>query len=127
MPKVEVDIPVGYELACDSMRRPVRGELFLTLDGLVSQCTGTAINYLTYCIILRKKWEWPKWLKAKYIFYEEGWKCWVASNAIPLMGSYGWEMSKIGHSKLSTSFLDFVEPERPQDWRDSLMENPNAS
>lgn len=76
--EVEVDFPDEYE-ATGEFRMPSDGEYYITREGCVmdrnAQVNGPQI-------ILRKKYEPPKWLKPGTWIYENDGK-WFASNREP--------------------------------------------
>jgi hypothetical protein len=68
-------------------RCPKRGERFLESDGTVSNAVGD-FRYAN-AIILRKKWQWPAWLKAKCIAMDESGLIYVYEK-IPTLGRASW-------------------------------------
>ena len=67
---VLVEIPEGWELACDEMRPLVKGEWFLSEAGDARQ---SKVNTVNNYIIVRKAWTWPEWCTAEEIFWDGNW------------------------------------------------------
>lgn len=119
--QVWVDIPDGYELACDEMRVPKTGELFIS---------AYKMKVLTSCaeiddprVIVRPAWQWPSWLKAVAVAMD----CdnrWFAHNDVPIATDYDWWCEESTGMFLCQKTLDFTPPPCA-DWRQSLRLNPN--
>ena len=122
---VKLEIPDGWELACDKMRPRKKGEQCL---GNTGQVLAPALRdddpSQTYNVILRPAWQWPEWLTAAAVVVTRDGQFWACSN-VPCvsteMGS-GWENT--GNTILLNGLFVALEP--PQcTWRESLRVNPN--
>lgn len=122
--QVLVDIPDGYELACDMLRVPVEGELFVGNGDCVVMAHG---DHAIPRVIIRQAWKWPSWLKCR----------WVARNANGLLAlgfgdavrddSFCFWFSNLGANKywiVAEPTLDINLP--ASDWQKSLRINPNV-
>jgi len=67
--QVTIEIPDGYELACDEMRTPKEGEIFIASDGSITKCAYEHGIFL-YRIILKKKACQPEAGKV-YMFWDD--------------------------------------------------------
>jgi hypothetical protein len=122
--QVWVNIPEGYELACDEMRLPKDGEMYVVDGGCV--CVAEYDWQHLHRLIVRPTWQWPAWLKARWL-----WCCsdntWFAgnSNNPPELMRWGWYTG--GHTVLINDHEDLFDftPPPCTDWRESLRENPN--
>lgn len=119
---VMLTAPEGYEFTGE-IRQAVKGEFYYFLNGvdegrLEQPVSSTAYKYP----ILRPKWEWPEWLKAKYIAMDQ---CgiWYAFDTEPRISDRSWRGD--GCYMLSTKSIDFTSP-TCTDWKQSLRKNPNA-
>jgi hypothetical protein len=126
---VGVEIPEGYELADAVMRFPQIGEFFLSCDKGVRplQCGSIGIGMR---IIVKKKWEWPEWLIAKYIAMNRN-GVWNAFMDHPYIHaeSETWCIRNNGYIagiiRLNPNVFT-IELPTCSDWTKSLIENPNA-
>ena len=117
--QVWVKIPNRYELACDELRAPKKGEWYLDLSGKPYQADHSfTIPY----IIVRPIWQWPVWLKCRWIARCSDGMIALGRCDLPIEGREYW-CSKIGCDYVSASSLDLNLPEG--DWRKSLRMNPN--
>jgi hypothetical protein len=132
MPKqkleIEVEVPEGYE-ATGEFRLPKKGDYFLNSCGDLNLSTNDWNNsnymnsYANQRIILRKKYQWPTWLKARYIAMDKD-KGWWAYDSRPILYERGWKIGEGRAFNLRHNLVDFTPPEC-SDWTKSLMENPN--
>lgn len=125
MQAVFVKIPEGYELACREMREPSESEEFLDVDGRVTKYPSKLYKGSEYPrIVVKKKWEWPKWLTVKAIAhnFDKAWFYWdkhkPAHNNI-----YWYDVDGTLNSIVNVTNIKL--PEFSKDWRDSLIYNPN--
>jgi hypothetical protein len=121
--QVWVDIPDRFELACDHMRPPLDGELYLSPYG-DSVCKA-ALHVSQPRVIIREAWIWPEWLKARWIFREES-GIWCAANKRPKLWRCvddQWHWSWDG--KVTELTMTTFEPPPCHGIADSLHENPN--
>lgn len=119
--QVWVEIPDGFELACDMLRIPIEGEQFVANDGKVSIAHD---DHALPRVIVRPTWKWPSWLKAAAIVrvrYGE----WIAHESIPAFDDvYQVWKSDGRYFTIMPSLMDFTPPPCT-DWRTSLRLNPN--
>ena len=70
---VLVEIPDGWELACDEMRQAQPGEFHLWCGKPLRNDSG-GTTHQPY-VIVRKAWQWPEWCTAKELKWCHGrWK-----------------------------------------------------
>lgn len=118
---VKVQIPDGWELACDEMRPPKQGEFYLIARDEV-QCRAAGELHLAIPrVIVRRKWEWPAWLKAEWLFQTNTQK-WLATSVMPVLCDSYWYLAG-EYFTLDMDALDFTPPPC-DDWRLSLRRNP---
>lgn len=129
--KFEIDINVDLTLNGEEyeptgeFREPKDGEVFITQHGK-AELLRKAIPGCPR-IILRKKWKWPKWLKARYIAMDNdgNWYAYSERPTRPTWDTGFWDSDHympLSHNRL----INFFPPGITQDnWRNSLMENPN--
>lgn len=101
-------------------RLPRDGEDYVDSNNVVRTAGG---NHTTVSrLIVRKKFEWPEWLKANYIAMDENGSWWAFNNR-PEAKHCDWAASG-GGVELDADFLD-IELPTPCDWEDSLRKRPN--
>jgi hypothetical protein len=99
-------------------RCPKRGERFLESDGTVSNAVGD-FRYAN-AIILRPKWHWPAWLKAKCIAMDKSGHIHVYGE-MPTKGNCIW----LSDGSLFRWHPSMVGPAPPiTDWETPII-NPN--
>lgn len=79
-----IDIPEGYEFVRYGVAKI--GESTLYYNGEITYW------YITSCnsrIIVRKKFEWPSWLKAAAIATDKNREVWIYGE-VPVKGEYSW-------------------------------------
>lgn len=127
MPKqqitIEVDIPDGYE-ATGEFRSPGLDEVYLQ-RGEVKRSRFD--HYASDFVIVRKKWQWPDWLKAPWIAMDKNGEWYAYKEQPDLMDCFvTWQSSGPSSLVLIDCLLfDFTPPECT-DWKQSLRKNPNA-
>lgn len=120
--KVEIDVDLGpwfdgWELV--AYRGVKAGEHVIFGDKIeVWPCDST--HPLP---IVRKKWQWPEWLKAEWIAMDKNGK-WFAHECEPYETFRDWN-NKGAIYTLSTSLLAFTPPPC-DDWRQSKRRKPHA-
>lgn len=118
MPKqqitIEVDVPEGWEVI--DYRKPRHDEHFVS-NGAVFQSVGESC--MEYAII-RKTWQWPEWLKAKWIAMSKEGR-WFACDAEPFPNQFGWKSDCF--EVIDTRYYDFTPPPCT-DWRQSKRRRP---
>jgi hypothetical protein len=117
---VKVEIPDGWELACDEVRQPLAGEHFINLFGSV-------VYQSHHCgdirIIVRKSWQWPEWLKAGWIAMDEDGE-WFAYSVEPEIKGNVWNPER-GYKQIANLTVLDISPPTCTDWRNSLRKNPH--
>ena len=68
---VRVQIPKGFELACDEMRRPLPGEWYLTTRGAVERAIGLSCDHDRVIVRPIEVWTPPEWMKPGWIARDE--------------------------------------------------------
>lgn len=131
MPKqqitIEVDIPDGYE-ATGEFRLPDESrECWLSNFSAVCEPHGGRATVHGPRLILRKKWQWPDWLKAPWIAMDKNGEWYAYKEQPDLMdGFVTWQSSgPASHTLIDSGMFDFTPPECT-DWKQSLRKNPNA-
>lgn len=121
--QVTIEIPDGYELAEIEMRCPKFGEYYLSNRRREYQPILSSMDfYMELYPILRKKWEWPKWLIACCIAMNSDTN-WYAYERIPTYNEQQWRNGgKL--CGLNPLIQDVVLP-ICTDWTKSLIKNPN--
>ena len=104
--QVEVEIPDGYELAC----KPINIDPVKFKDK----------KHTDYRLLLRPAWQWPAWLKSRWIAMDDD-VGWYAFSSRPHMLNNGWG----GKCEFLDSRLFDFTPPPCDDWTKSLRENPN--
>ena len=118
--QVTVEIPEGYELADSRMRQVRCRETFLNRRSEVETWREPS-NSSCIFLIVRKAWQWPEWLQARFIAMDES-GYWYAYDSPTCDGKSHWR-GRVS-VPLLPSCLDFTPPPC-DDWKDSLRENPN--
>lgn len=123
---VEVEIPDGWELACERMRPPTPGEYFWMPHFSRPWEAGLPKHHTQPKIIVHQKWTWPSWLQANYIACNRGGYWWASMQEPQLDHTDCWVWS--GREEifcLSNGHVDFTPPPCT-DWRQSKRKNPAA-
>ena len=121
--QVYVQIPDGYELACDYMRFPKPGESVLSSSGnviAIHDADLTAMGLLR--VIVRPAWKWPAWLTAPWVL-QTPLGFWCACTSNPKWNEMGW-LACGELVPLNQQHFDFIPPPC-DDWRESLRRNPH--
>lgn len=84
---VKVQIPDGWELACDEMRCPKNGEWFLSHSGDPEQAN---IDFFNSRFPILRKWKQPEFLKPGWIAKDSN-GLWYWFQNKPSLGSMQWE------------------------------------
>lgn len=118
MPRVPVlvNIPEGYELACE--------EIYLQ-EIQVTPATDnrTHVVGMPSYLILRPAWQWPPWLTAPWIAMDKG-GSWYAYEAEPKKEGISCWHGDRDFALLSSHMFAFTPPPCT-DWRLSKRKNPN--
>jgi len=116
---LELEVPEGYEVTGE-YRMLEKGDIYISYEGLKAVATESYSGAPRF--ILKKKWEWPTWLKARCIVKHEEGK-WFSTTSIPVLVVHYW--SRGGHwCELSSQHLDITFP-AIEDYTKSLILNPN--
>lgn len=113
-----LDFP-GYKVV--RFGEPRTGETFVSGTGEIMGCVGNTMGQPR--LILEKLWDWPIWLKAKYITMDED-GTWFAYKSEPTIGPENWYTEDGVAAALTV--LDLEGP-KCDDWTNSLMENPHGN
>jgi hypothetical protein len=120
---VKVEIPDGWELACDHMRSLNYRETGLTGQNELIIWTLHVPSNDKY-VIVRKSWQWPEWLTCAAVVRTKSGDVWACAQ-VPKPNQHepsGWENTGSVLS-LSGTFVKLDYPDGP--WRDSRRLNPN--
>ena len=120
---VKVELPEGYELASDRLRRVIFGDWYVT-EGKVCKWCEQRMSSREY-VIVRPVWQWPPWLKAAAIV-KNAYGEWKACRTVPelcLSAGSGWDEYGTWVT-LYPELFDFTPPPC-DDWHNSLRVNPN--
>jgi hypothetical protein len=118
---VKVEIPDGWELACDELRLPKAGEYYLTKD-LVMQAHYDFFS-CQKCVIVRRvePWKQPDFLKPGWIAMDESGEwywytkepfCspdgnqWFSGNSVILMSEVNWTPPQCSDWKQSKRIIE---------------------
>jgi hypothetical protein len=112
---VRVQIPDGFELACDEMRRPLPGEWYLTTRGAVERAIGLSCDHDRVIVRPIEKWNPPEWMKPGWIAMDED-KIWLWHENEPVECQDWWSSCKGPHFDLSN--VNWTPP-LCDDWRKS--------
>ena len=111
---VRVQIPDGFELACDFMRRPLPGEWYLTKRNTVERSILVGCYHDRVIVRPIEVWQPPEWMKPGWISRDEDKTWWWSENEpekqdnnFVFSGPY-FELSNINWT-----------PPRCDDWRQS--------
>lgn len=118
---IEVDVPEGWEF--DRFDMPKAGEHWIDGAGML-HCAG--FNYAdTACVIVKKAWQWPAWLKAEWVAMDKDGEWWAYSNE-PFCGKLPhWENVDGGENACVSQLFSFTPPPCPcTDWRQSKRRRP---
>ena len=119
---IEIDLgPLASEWEAVAYRLPYPGDNWLTSSGVVRTASRQGELPSIPCIILRRKWVWPSWLKARW-YCEDGdgiQRC--CKSTKPEAGEMTWRSDNL--LRIDPEFVDL--PKIGGDWRQSLRENPN--
>ena len=119
---VKVEIPDGWELACDHVRPVKPGEFWINYAGAVVGPCEEALNCSR--VIVRNAWQWPEWLTCAAVVRTKGGDVWACSTVphIDECITSGW--SNTGTVLvLQGRFVNINLPDVP--WQESLRVNPN--
>ena len=122
--QVTIEIDMGSlagEWEAIAYRLPCPGESWLTSGGVVRTAYGRGDVPIVPCIIVRRKWIWPSWLKARWYAEDKDGSQWGYMQKPELL-SDRWETDGVTMAR----FDEWFEiPKIGGDWRQSLRENPN--
>lgn len=121
--EIKVSIPDGYVF--DSFRIPYPGDLYMVDGDVRERKCDTSIGFP--CLIVRKDWVWPNWLKAGWIAMDEA-GAWWAYNTKPqtdISAGVWWVGSDENNPivELDPDIVAFTCP-HCSDWTKSLRANP---
>lgn len=124
--EIEVSIPDGYIFDC--FRVPYPGDLYIVDGSVRERKCDTSIGFP--CVIVRKDWVWPDWLKASWIAMDRDCE-WNAFNVRPFLDHRydKWveavcgDGEFIGGTTLDPDLFRF-QPPPCDDWTNSLRANP---
>ena len=119
---VKIEIPAGWELACEHMRCPEPGDWWLDEFGCPHDCRPAQVRKR---VIVRPAWVWQKWLKADWLCMASSGRWFASSGRAPkiIENHGGWWLAS-GCVLVSGGEFDFTPPPC-DDWRMSLRRNPN--
>lgn len=122
--KCEIEIDLGViadEWEPVAFREGRVGEFAHSYDGQIHQLSAaTQAKYM----ILRRKWKWPAWLTAEWIFLSPNGR-WFATDKDPVSRTASWEC--LGVIACLTSGMFEFSPPPCDDWKTSKRRNPNMS
>ncbi len=120
--RVKVEIPDGYELACQWMRAAKIGEWYVDDPWSVTECGIVSVENR---VIVRLAWQWPEWLKAPWIAMDKNGKYYGYSSEPSIVGNGNmWLCEADTAADLQSWALDWTPPPC-DDWTESKRENPN--
>ena len=115
---IEIDLgPLEAEWEAVAFRLPKKDEIIL-IDGKRVERATSDYQYVPQ-LIVRRKWVWPSWLKARWYYENAGGAQFFSNNAPKLHTGY-WLHND------TTSIRGMLDvPKIGGDWKLSLRENPN--
>jgi len=123
---VEVEIPEGWEIACNQIRAPKYGEWFIDPSGIHNILRASS-DYHINCkyVIVRQVFRWPEWLTANYIAMDES-GIWYGYAKKPSKIASSWlPQQSTPYVRLTPNTLTNFVPPECSDWAQSLRRNPN--
>ena len=122
--EVRLEIPIGWEYV--GFRPAKSGEhvLHVAPGNCVASHHKSRSQSPLCCFIVRPAWQWPSWLKARWIAMDMGGRWYWYENEPDHEDPRDLVWRSNGeYERLSTTFMDFTPPPCT-DWRESLRENP---
>lgn len=116
---IEIDLGrLAEEWEAVAFRLPKKDEIFL-IDGKRVERAASDYQYVPQ-LIVRRKWTWPSWLKARWYAEDANGSQW-AYEQMPVRDEVEW------HASPPMCRLDefFDIPRIGGDWKQSMRENPN--
>lgn len=120
--EIKVSIPDGYVF--DGFRVPYPGDLYMVDGDVRERKCDTSIGFP--CLIVKKDWVWPDWLKAGWIAMDEDGE-WYAYNETPRLRESTWHpVLSRGAADMTYLGVDLLrfDPPKCDDWKKSLRANP---
>lgn len=120
--QIEIDIPDGYELACDHMRHPKAGDWFLDstdLSVVQSPCDRVGLR-----VIVRPAWQWPAWLKCDWVAQNKDGRIAIGTGQPEILERI-WGAVPDGEVDYVDAKCIAINLPPCTDWRQSLRLNPN--
>ena len=120
--EVRIEIPIGWEYV--GFRPAKSGEhvLYVAPGNCVASHYTSLLQSPLCCFIVRPAWQWPSWLKARWIAMDQCGDWWAYASMEPRPFGTTWHGTD--GSRIDTDIFDFTPPPCT-DWRESLRENPN--
>ncbi len=116
---IEVDVPEGWEI--DRFGLPKAGEHWIDGVGKLN-CAG--FDYQdTACVIVRKAWQWPDWLKGWIAMDEDGAWFWFENEPRQMNTGWGHEGGEYYRFDVVTNVAG-IQPPPCTDWRTSKRRRP---
>lgn len=123
--KCEIDIDLGSladEWGPVAFRVPVKGEQYVSQSG----CVGLFEHgvFAAPRLIVRRRWAWPEWLTAEWIFCNCH-ETWFAANGDPQLVNTGF--AAINAVAITSNDYFAFAPPPCTDWRQSKRRNPRST
>ena len=124
---IKIDVPSGYKIV--DFRSVSLGDIYL--DGNLANVWSFVSTSTEKYLILEKIFDWPSWLKCKYIAKDND-GIWYGYFGKPKYeAAFGWSCSRSGNPDYfvisdpsnSSQYLNIYLPD--VEAKDSLLENPN--
>lgn len=116
---IEIDLgPLASDWEVVAVRPPKEGESYWYRDHAVQSVDDWTSEPM---IIVRRKWTWPSWLKARWYCEEADGRQFIGNKDEPRQFNDMWRAR--GLYFVDSAFVDI--PKIGGDWRQSLRENPN--
>lgn len=119
---IDIDLgPLAEEWEAVAWRPPKNGERFVKSYNLVVLTAFSDFTNEESRLIVRRKWVWPSWLKARWYCEDSDGVQRCCKRSKPDTGASSWYSDDI--VRVDPSLVDL--PRIGGDWKQSLRENPN--
>lgn len=124
--EIDIDLPVDMlrEWEPVAFRVPMKNETFVTQDGQTHVMPTHGTKVIKQRIILRRRFQWPSWLKCRYLTWDVSGSvnCYLNRPQLIQVGNMAWSCFDV-LSTLPRSVVDVPFP--GGDWRTRIEENPS--
>jgi hypothetical protein len=121
--ELSIDVPDQYEFS-RLLNKDTVGDFrypALAVDEIILETIS--FRGEPYWVVVRKAWQWPKWLTANYIAMDKNGE-WCAYLTEPYIEETYWWVDDGVYRELGGGFTTFSSPPC-NNWQESLRKNPN--